>query len=156
MSDDSTEPTTRATEPRDARDEAGERTRRLQAWLEGMLSGSTPPFDSTKKWRQGLAMYDGSEETSIADKEDLAPDSTVSVADLLLEGRRRIRERRHGERPFGISEEESERRFAEMIEEFQADKASGSELTPLHLVLAARYVEGEMDLEEYHIAILRL
>ena len=36
------------------------------------------------------------------------------------------------------------------------DGVEGKEATPMHLVLAARYVEGEMDLEEYLRVVLRV
>jgi len=58
--------------------------------------------------------------------------------------------------PLEIAEEEREKRSAQMFLSIQTDRGAGSEPTPLHLVLAARYIEGELDFEEYSIAVRRV
>lgn len=157
MSEDSAEGTARANEAQQAYREAVERERRVQIWLEGMLSGGPPLADATKQWRQALGMYEDSGETS-AEKEDLPEHSTKPIEDTLLQIRRRIRERREltGKRPLEIAEDQYRRRSAQIIEALQKDFPDGTEPTPLHLVLAARYIEAEIDFEEYCNAVLRI
>ena len=156
MSDDPKEFVTRTPDEQKAYKEAAERERRLQTWLDGMLAGAPVNADAIKDWRKELAIHDVSRETFTGDTKD-APEATVKPAvSSLMEIRRSIRERRElrGKPPLEIDEEEEcERRSAQVIEVIQADHAKGIEPTPLHLVLAARYVEGKIDFEEYRIAV---
>lgn len=155
MSDDGKQLATRTPEEQKAYREAAEQERRLHAWLDGMLAGGPGDADAIKEWRQGLAILDGSRETSTGDKGDAPVATAKHVEDSLMESRRRIRERweLRGEPPRKIEEAECERRSAQMIEVIQTDRAKGIEPTPLHLVLAARYVEGKIDFDEYRVAV---
>jgi hypothetical protein len=55
-----------------------------------------------------------------------------------------------------IQVEEAEIRFESVVEAIQADCSIGKEPSPLHLVLAARYIEGEIDKLEFKEALLDL
>jgi hypothetical protein len=138
--------------------EAAERAKRSQAWLEGVLSGGPLPAEASKGRRKGLTTDGVSEQNPVDDTEDLPAVRPERIEDSLMNCRRRIRERREfaGKPPLELAEGERERRSTQIRELIQTDRAAGSELTPLHLVLAARYIEGEMDFEDYSIAILRL
>jgi len=135
--------------------EAAERERRLQAWLGGVLSAGSSPAAGQKEWRQGLEMYDGSDPNSAKDPESLPEALPKRVEDSLLKCRLRIRERREsaGTPPLEIDDDVRESRAARVVEAIRIDRATGTEPTPLHLVLAARYIEGEMDLEQYSSAV---
>jgi hypothetical protein len=151
MSDDPNERMARTPDEQQAYSEAKERERRLQTWLDGMLAGGPVHANAIKEWRQGLARHDGSRETSTGDNEDTPVATARPLEDSLMDIRHRIRERRElGGKP--PDAEECERRSAQMIELIQTERAKGNEPTPMHLVLAARYVEGEIDFEEYSIA----
>jgi hypothetical protein len=52
--------------------------------------------------------------------------------------------------------EEAEIRFESVVQAIQADCSIGKEPSPLHLVLAARYIEGEIDKLEFKKAVLEL
>jgi len=155
MTDHSPADPDRSLQERQAYTEAGERTRRLQAWLDGVLSGGPPPTDAQREKRQGPAKSVASAENFAGDTDDLSAERPESIEDSLRKCRHRIRERRQltGMPPFEIAEEERERRSSQMIASIQTDRAAGRAPTPLHLVLAARYIEGEIDFEEYATAV---
>lgn len=136
----------------DGRAEAEERERRLQVWLAGLQTGGPQLAETVSKWREAL-------HESLAG-EQLAEDPPLNppFEETLVGVRRRMRERREqdGKPPAQITDEESEARLLRVIESLRADRAAGKEPSPLHLVLAARYVEGEMDLPQYTQAIQRL
>lgn len=126
-----------------AYDEAEQRTRRLNAWLDGVLKGGPQPTGIAQEWRQGMEFYEAQERIP-EDEEDHATMKVKSVEELLFEAVGAIRRRREAEgKPLDeISEEERERRFLEMVEKLKKDGAEGKEATPMDLVLAARFVEG--------------
>jgi len=138
--------------------EAAERAKRLRAWLDGVLLGGPSHADAQNDRRQEPAMYGASAENFAGDTDDLHADMRERVEDSLLKCRRRVRERRElaGMSPLEIAEEEHERRSSQMIASIQTDRAAGSEPTPLHLVLAARYIEGERDFELYSSAVRKV
>jgi hypothetical protein len=160
MSDDCTDRPAGTSEAQQAYDEAQERQRRLEVWLEGMLSGGPSLADTVRPWRQALAKSGVLAETPVGDqdKEDLPESNAKSVEELLLNARRRVRESREltGKTAADITEDELNRRAAQMIEGIQNGRRAGKEFTPLHWVLAARYVEGYINFEEYSIAVLHL
>jgi exonuclease VII small subunit len=138
-------------------EEAAERKRRLEAWLEGMLAGGPPLAEVVKQWREGMAMYHAPEAEADEDG-DSSVGKPRPLEETLSEARRRIRERREeaGKPPFEIDDAERHRRSAEVTFAIEADRANGKEPTPLHLVLAARYIEGEINSDEYSLAIMHL
>jgi hypothetical protein len=135
-------------------EEAVERTRRLRVWLDGMLGGGPQPSETTGEWRQEMAFYQAQAQLPV-DDDDV---KVKPIEETLFEVGQGIRNRREaaGKPLDAISEEERKRRFLEVVELLKKDGAEGKEATPMHLVLAARYVEGEMDLEEYGRAVLRV
>ena len=135
--------------------EAAERAKRSQAWLEGVLSGAPLPAEAREEWRKGLTNYGVAEQGRVDDTDDLPAVRPEPIEDSLMNCRRRVRERREltGKPPPEIADGERERRLAQISGLIQTDRVAGSELTPLHLVLAARYIEGEIDFEDYSIAI---
>jgi hypothetical protein len=138
--------------------EAAERAKRLQVWLDGVLSGGPSPADAKNDRRQGHSIYDGSAKNPTGVPDDLPAERPQPIEVSLLQCQRRIRERRAlaGLPPLEIAKEERQRRSAQMIESIQADRDAGREPTPLHLILAARYIEGEMDFEQYSSAVRNL
>lgn len=126
-----------------AYEEAAERSRRLRAWLDGVLKGGPQPTEIATDWRQGMEFYEAQKRIP-EDEEDHATMKVKSVEELLFEAVGAIRKRRQAEgKPLEeISEEERARRFLEMVEKLKKDGAEGKEATPMDLVLAARYVEG--------------
>lgn len=154
MSDDSTH----TPEEQQAYREAAERERRLQVWLEGMLAGGPPLADAVKQWREGVPMYGPLGENAAAADEDSAPGQVKPLEESLAEVGRRVRQRRvlTGRPPLELTAEESAKRTALVTDAIETNRANGIEPTPLHLVLAARYIEGEINLDEYTQAILRL
>jgi hypothetical protein len=135
-------------------EEAAERKRRLEAWLEGMLAGGPPLAEVVKQWREGMAMY----HAPSADDDDSKPGNPKPLEEALSEARRRIRQRREeaGKPLIEIDDAERHKRSAEVTFAIEADRAVGKEPTPLHLVLAARYIEGEINSDEYSLAIMHL
>ena len=103
-------------------------------------------------------MHGGSAENFAGDTDDLPAESPAPIEVSLLQCRRRIRERREltGMPSLEIAEEERGRRSTEIIESFQTDRAAGHEPTPLHLIMATRYIEGEINSEQYSSAIRNL
>jgi hypothetical protein len=160
MSDDCTDRPARTSEAQQAYDEAQERQRRLEVWLEGMLSGGPSLADTVGPWRQALAKSGVLAETPVGDqdKEGLPESNVKSVEELLLNARRRVRESREltGKTATDITEDERNRRAAQMVEGIQNGRTDDKEPTPLHWVLAARYVEGYINFEDYSIAVLHL
>ena len=151
MADDPKEPAAN----RQEFEEAAERKRRLEAWLEGMLAGGPPLAEVVKQWREGMAMYHSPD---AEDDDNSGPGNPRPLEEALSEARRRIRQRREeaGKPPFEIDDAERHKRSAEVTFAIEADRASGKEPTPLHLVLAARYIEGEINSDEYSLAIMHL
>ena len=154
MNEDGKERVERDAEAQAYFEEAVERTRRLRVWLDGVLGGGPQPTETMKEWRQGMAFYEVQAQIP-------GDDDEVKVKPLeesLFEVGQGIRNRREAAgKPLDvISEEERKRRFLEVVELLKKDGAEGKEATPMHLVLAARYVEGEMDLEEYSRAVLKV
>jgi|SRR5450631_3503468 len=158
MGDDPKEPVVRNPEHRQEFEEAAERKRRLNAWLEGMLAGGPPLAEVVKQWREGMAMYHAPEAEPEEDDDSSSAGNPRPLEEALSEARRRIRERREeaGKPPFDIDDEERHKRNAEVTFAIEADRANGKEPTPLHLVLAARYIEGEISSDEYSLAIMHL
>jgi hypothetical protein len=111
-----------------------------------------------KQWRGDPAIADGLEGSSAGDESDQPVGKVRRIEVTLMEIRQRMRDRRQltGKPPIEIAEEELNRRATDIVEEAQADLANGKELTPMHLVLAARYIEGEINLDEYRQAVLHL
>ena len=157
MADDGEERVERDAEAQAYFEEAVERTKRLRVWLDGVLAGGPQPTEMTKEWREGMAFYEAQAQIPV-DADDLATAKVKPLEELLFEVGQGIRNRREAAgKPLDvISEEERKRRFLEVVELLKKDGAEGREATPMHLVLAARYVEGETDLEEYSRAVLRV
>lgn len=156
MTDDSLIPEQRD-DPEDSA-EAAERERRLQVWLAGLQTGGPPLAETVSKWREGKALHESLAGQHVAEDPPLDPPLNPPFEETLVGVRRRMRERRErdGKPPTQITREESETRLRCVIESLRADRAAGKEPSPLHLVLAARYIEGEMDLPQYTQAVLRL
>lgn len=135
--------------------EAAERARRLQVWLDGVLAGVPSPADAQNDGRVGDAMHARSAENFAEDTDDLPAERPEPIEVLLLKCRRRIRDRREltGVSLLELAKGERERRSAQIIETFLIDCAAGSEPTPLHLILAARYIELEIYVEKYSSAV---
>ena len=148
----------RSLEEEQAHAEAAERAKRQQVWLDGVLSGGPSPAGAQKERRPGPAMCGASAENFAGDADDLPAERPEPIEVSLLKCQRRIRERREvtGIPPLEIVEEEHERRSVQVIQSIQTDRAAGSEPTPLHLVLAARYIEGEIDFELYSSAVRKV
>jgi hypothetical protein len=127
----------------------------LQVWLDGLLSGAQAPAGPQTDHRRGYAMNGGWTETFAEETDDQPAERTEEIEFSLLKCRQRIRDRREltGMPPLEIAEEERERRSAQIVESFLGDRAGANEPTPLHLILAARYIEGEMDHEQYGSAV---
>jgi hypothetical protein len=157
MADDGKERLERDPQSQAYFEEAVERTRRLRVWLDGVLEGGPQPTETMSEWRQGMVFYEAQAQIPV-DADDLATARVKPLEELLFEVGQGIRNRREAAgKPLDvISEEERKRRFLEVVELLKKDGAVGKEATPLHLVLAARYVEGEMDLKEYGRAVLRV
>ena len=158
MGDDPKEPVARNPEQRQEFEEAAERKRRLNAWLEGMLAGGPPLAEVVKQWREGMALYESTEPPADDDDDSSKAGNPRPLEEALSEARRRIRERREeaGKPPCEIDDAERHKRSAEVTFAIEADRANGKEPTPLHLVLAARYIEGEISSDEYSLAIMHL
>lgn len=160
MSDETKDRPVPTSKAQQAFNEAEERQRRLEVWLEGMLSGGPSLADAVKPWRQALTKSGVLAETPVGDedKEDLPESNAKAVEELLLNARRRVRESREitGNTAADITEEERNRRAAQMIDGIQRGRATGKEFTPMHWVLAARYVEGYINFEEYRTAVLHV
>ncbi len=157
MNEDGKERVERGAEAQAYFEEAVERTRRLRVWLDGLLAGGPQATETVKEWRQGMEFYEA-QKLIPEDDEDRATRKVKPVEELLFEVGQGIRNRREAAgKPLDvISEEERKRRFLEVVELLKKDGAEGKEATPMHLVLAARYVEGEMDLEEFQRAVSRV
>jgi hypothetical protein len=140
-----------------AHEEATERSRRLRAWLDGVLKGGPQPTEIAAEWRRGMEFYEA-QKLIPEDEEDRATKNVKPVEELLLNAVQAIRKRRQAEgKPLDeISEEERKWRFVEMVERLKKDGAEGREATPMDLVLAARYMEGVLGLEEYLRAVGRV
>jgi hypothetical protein len=155
MTDQSPEEPEHPVQERRAYTEAAERAKRLHAWLGGVLSGGPTPSHAQSDRRQTFAIPDAPAENFAGDTQELPAERPEPIGDPLLKCRNRIRERRElaGTPQLEIVEDERERRSAQIIESFLVDRAAGREPTPLHLILAARYIEGEMDSEQYGSAV---
>jgi hypothetical protein len=100
-------------------------------------------------------MQGGSAENVAGDTDELPAEKPEPIEVSLLQCQRRIRERRKlaGMALPEIAEDERERRSAQIVQSFLVDRVAGSAATPLHLILAARYIEGEIDFERYSSAV---
>jgi len=127
-------------------------------WLDGLLFGASSTPDAQDERRQGLAFDDAPVENSAGDAEDLPAERPEPIEGPLSQCRRRIRERRElaGMPPLEIAEGERNRRSAQIVASFLKDHSGGREPTPLHLILGARYIEGEMDFERYSSAVRKV
>jgi hypothetical protein len=134
-------------EPERAFSEATERQMRLQVWLNGLLAGGPSLAEAVKPWREGLLMYQCAAETIADNQNDGLECDVKRVEESLIAACRGIRERREleGNPPPDAFEEERRRRLAEVLEDIRAGRSNGEELTPMHLVMAARYIEGVVD-----------
>jgi hypothetical protein len=151
MSDDSAEQAAGDHETQQASNEATERLMRLRVWLDGLLVGGPSLAEAVKPWREGLLQYDPTAVALAEDQGDAPKHNSKLTENWLRAACLRIRERRElsGDVPVEISEEEHERRLTEIFDEVEAGRFTGEEFTPLHVVLAARYVEGVIDRESY-------
>ncbi len=131
-----------------ASNEAKERLMRLQVWL----AGGPSLAEAVKPWREGLSIYSGAAEEFAGDQNEVSVDDATLIEESLKAACHRIRERhKHaGEPLLDICAEERGRRLAEVLVEVQAGRCAGEEFTPLHVVLAARYIEGLIDWDDYH------
>jgi hypothetical protein len=159
MKHESTTPDHGRTDDQQAKEEGAERLRREQVWLAGVLEGAPQQADAVKRWREGIAIYhsnpqEPADEDEFTSKVSQATRATEQLASI----RRRMRERREsaGKPSMLIQVEEAEIRFESVVEAIQADCSIGKEPSPLHLVLAARYIEGEIDKLEFKEALLDL
>jgi hypothetical protein len=138
-------------ETQQAPKEATERVMRLQVWLNGLLAGGPPLAEAVKPWREGLPIYSGPAET-FAEGQNEVPEYDVKlVEESLIAACSRLRERRaqSGKPLPGLGEEEHRRRLMEVLDAVQAGHRVGEEFTPMHIVLASRYIEGIIDSEDY-------
>ena len=151
MTDDSVEQPQDNDETRRASNEATERLMRLQVWLNGLLVGGPSLAEAIKPWREGLPIYNSAAEPFPENENDVPEDYARLAEESLMAACRRIRERREqaGEPPFDICEDEHKRRLTEVLEEVETGRRAGEEFTPMHVVLAARYIEGVLDSEGY-------
>jgi hypothetical protein len=124
---------------------------RLQVWLNGLLAGGPSLAEAVKPWREGLPNYNSAAEPFPEDENDAPEDDARLAAESLMAACRRIRERREpaDEPQLDICEEEHKRRLTEVLEEVETGRCAGEEFTPMHVVLAARYIEGIIDSEGY-------
>ncbi len=74
------------------------------------------------------------------------------MEESLIAACRGLRERREqsGKPLPYLDEEEHRRRLTEVLEAVQAGHRPGEDFTPMHMVFAARYIEGIIDSDEYH------
>ena len=151
MTDDPVEQPSGDRDTQQASKEATERLMRLQVWLNGLLAGGPNLAEAVKPWREGLSIYMDAAET-FAEDQDEATDDAKLIEEPLMAAISRLRQRREqsGHAPPEIPEEEQRRRLTEVVETVKAGRRSGEEFTPLHIVLAARYVEGVITREDYH------
>jgi hypothetical protein len=159
MKDDSTKPDHGRPDDQQAKEEGAERLRRQQLWLAGVLEGAPQQADAVKRWREGIGVYHSNPEEPAGEDESTSKEGQATLAtEQLASIRRRIRERRvlAGKPSMLIQVEEAEIRFESVVEAIQADCSIGKEPSPLHLVLAARYIEGEIDKLEFKEALLDL
>ena len=151
MTDNPLEQPERSRETQEASAEATERLMRLQVWLKGLLAGGPSLAEAVKPWREGLPIYGRASVTSADDQNEVPEDGPRLAEELLIAACRRIHVRREqaGEPPLDICEEERRTRLTEVLEEIQVGRQAGEELTPMHVVLAARYIEDVINSEEY-------
>ena len=149
MTDDSVEQPQDDDETRPNSNEATERLMRLRVWLDGLLAGGPSLAEAVKPWREGLPIYN-SAAAPFPENENDVPGARRE-GEWLTAACRRIRERREeaGEPLLDICKEEHKRRLTEVLEEIETGRCIGEEFTPMHVVLAARYVEGAIDSESY-------
>ena len=152
MSDDPGEQPPDNRESQQASKEATERLMRLQVWLTGLLAGGPSLAEAVKPWREELSIYSGAAEMLPEDQEELPEYDAKLVEGSLIAACHRLRERREqsGKPSPRLDEEEHRRRLTEVLEAVQAGHNAGEDFTPLHMVLAARYIEGIIDSDEYH------
>jgi hypothetical protein len=151
MTDNPLEQPESSRETWEASAEATERLMRLQVWLNGLLAGGPSLADAVKPWREGLPIYGRAAAKFAEDQNELPEDGVRLAEESLMAACRRIREGREqaGEPPLDICGDEPRRRLTEVLEEIQAGRRAGEEFTPMHVVFAARYVEGVIDSKEY-------
>ena len=151
MTDDSLEQPESSRETQEASAEAKERLMRLHAWLNGLFAGGPSLAEAVKPWREGLPIYGRTAGTFAEDQNEVPVDGPMLIEESLVAAISRLRKRREqsGEPQREICDEERGRRLAEVFEQIQAGRRSGEEFTPMHIVLAARYIEGLIDSEDY-------
>lgn len=135
-----------------ASNEAAERLMRLQVWLNGLLAGGPSLAEAVKPWREGFPLYRGATEILPEDQEELPEYDAKLVEESLIAACHRLRERREqsGKPLPCLDEEEHRRRLTEVLEAVQASHRPREDFTPMHMVFAARYIEGIIDSDEYH------
>lgn len=156
MSDDPVEQPPSNRESQQASNEATERLMRLQVWLNGLLAGGPSLAEAVKPWREGLPIYSGAAEMLSEDQDEVPEYDANLVEESLIAACRRLRERceQSGKPSTCLDEVEHRRRLTEVLEAVQAGHRAGGELTPMHMVLAARYIEGIIDSDDYHATTL--
>lgn len=151
MTDGSLEEPESSRVAQEAAAEAAERLMRLQVWLNGLLAGGPSLADAVKPWRERFPIYDRAALRLTEDQDEVPEDGIRLAEESLMAACCRLRESREqaGEPPSDICEEERKRRLLEVLAEIQAGHPAGEEFTPMHVVLAARYIEGVIDSEGY-------
>jgi len=106
---------------------------------------------AVKPWREGLPIYRRASVTFAEDQTEVPEEGVRLAEESLMAAVIWLRERREqaGEPPLDICEEERRTRLTEVLEEIQAGRCSGEEFTPMHIVLAARYIESVIDAEGF-------
>ena len=152
MSDDPVEQPPDNCESQQASNEATERLMRLQVWLNGLLAGGPSLAEAVKPWREGLPLYSGAAEILPEDRDEVPEYDAKLVEESLIAARHRLRKRREqsGKPSPCLGQEEHRRRLTEVLEAVQAGHRAGEDFTPMHMVLAARYIEGIIDSDDYH------
>jgi hypothetical protein len=151
MTDDPLEQRAGDRETHQASDEAKERLMRLQVWLNGLLAGGPTLAEAVKAWREGLPIYNNAAAVFAEDQDEVPEDDAKLIEEPLMAAISRLRQRREqeGHPPTGIQEEEQRRRLTEVVERVKTGRGAGEEFTPMHIVLAARYIEGVITPEDY-------
>lgn len=149
MADDSVDQPQDDDETRRNSSEAIERQMRLRVWLDGLLAGGPSLVEAFKPWRERLLIYNSA--VVPFPENDESEDIVRRAGEWLMAACRRIRVCREeaGEPLLDICEEEHKRRLTEVLEEIEAGRCAGEEFTPMHVVLAARYIEGVIDSKNY-------
>lgn len=151
MTDDPVEQRQDDDEARQNSNEATERLMRLRVWLDGLLAGGPSLAEAVKPWREGLPIYNSAAVPFAELEKDVPGDNARREGEWLMAACRRIRQNREeaGEPLLDICEEEHKRRLTEVLDEIETGRFAGEIFTPMHVVLAARYIEGVIDSKNY-------